>query len=60
MFFNVFYLFGMACSSLLWGGRFLTPPYFWITASFDLFQKSLFKSFNGVFAHQFNDTITHD
>ncbi|EMH38719.1 hypothetical protein HMPREF1425_00012 [Helicobacter pylori GAM71Ai] len=28
MFFNVLYLFGMACSSLLWGGRFLTPPYF--------------------------------
>ncbi|EMR59171.1 hypothetical protein HPHPH1_0502 [Helicobacter pylori Hp H-1] len=26
--FSVFYLFGMACSSLLWGGRFLTPPYF--------------------------------
>ncbi|AKE82494.1 membrane protein [Helicobacter pylori J99] len=28
MFFSVFYFFGMACSSLLWGRRFLTPPYF--------------------------------
>ncbi|EMG85063.1 hypothetical protein HMPREF1396_01647 [Helicobacter pylori GAM114Ai] len=28
MFFNVLYLFGMACSSLLWGGRFSNAPYF--------------------------------
>ncbi|EJB37342.1 hypothetical protein HPNQ4110_1191 [Helicobacter pylori NQ4110] len=28
MFFNVFYLFGMACSSLLWGGRFLNASLF--------------------------------
>ncbi|OOQ07590.1 hypothetical protein B0X52_08320, partial [Helicobacter pylori] len=60
VFFSVFLSFWHGLFLLVVGWAFFNAPLFLSVASFDLFQKSVFKSFNCIFAHQFSDVITRD